>query len=275
MPKKLISEQQVVNAANLLANSGKSLTLAAIRIHLGAKGSNSTIHKYLKKWKHECFKQGSNQQNSSEPYNNYMEGKRILEQTLNKKTIQNEHYAQELINTEKTNISLKEEIYQLKTTIQELQLNLSKAAAVNATFEQVTQKIQHDLNLSANATIQNMQQTIDDLRTELKKLNEQSLAAVRDTSITGHEALMQERVTNINLQAKIDSLTKELIDTKKQLNESLITVQVQNKSSLRQIEWMQKIIQEHIGTDQLAQTENVDLDFKFHTTIEAETLYGK
>lgn len=270
MPKKTITEQQVINAANLLANSGKSLTLAAVRIHLGAKGSNVTIHKYLKKWKHECFKQGSNQQNFSEPYNNYIEEKRILEQTLHKQLTQNEHYAKELISAEKTNIALKEEINRLHIANQELQLRLTAVESTNNALLQTTQEINNRLDLNDNKIIQNMQQTIDDLRMELKTLNETSLTALRETSNKGHETLMQEKVTSINLQAKIDSLNTELLESKKQLHEAIMTAQVQNISLLRQNEQLQKIIQER-GLDKLPQLEEESV-LKFAKEVAA---YGK
>lgn len=274
MPKKLISEEQVIHAANLLANSGKSLTLAAVRIHLGAKGSNATIHKYLKKWKHECFKQSSNQQNSSEPYNNNIEEKRILEQTLHKQLTQNEHYAQELISAEKTNIVLKEKNHQLQIANQELQQKLTTVEITNNALLQTTQEINNRLDANDNKTIQKMQQTIDDLRMELKTLNETSLTALRETSNKGHETLMQEKVTIINLQAKVGRLNNELLESKKQLNEALIVNQVQTRALSKQIEWQQKIIEEYIGDDQLKHQKE-DLNLNPSSTSMVETPYGK
>ena len=273
MPKKLISEQQVINAATLLANSGKSLTLAAVRIHLGANGSDATIHKYLKKWKQECFKKGADQQHSFESYNNYIEEKRILEQTLNKKCIQNEHYVQELINTEKANIALKEENRQLQAAKQELQLRLIAADATNKALEQLTQEITNRLDVHGSKDFSNQQQIINDLREELKTLNATSLIALRDASTKGHEALMQERVNSINLQTKVDSLYKELIDLKKQLSDTVLKHQIQTQTLLRQVNEQQKIIQDHIGMEKLS--ELVGEEVMLHFNNKPGVAYGK
>jgi hypothetical protein len=104
-------------------------------------------------------------------------------------------------------------------------------------------------------------------------LNETSLSALRDTSAKGHEAVMQEKVTNINLQAKIDSLNKELIESNKQLNGALMKAQIQHQPLLRQIEWQQKIIQDHVGFEKLRQLEEEGLRAKFNSSVKAS--YGK
>ena len=96
-----------------------------------------------------------------------------------------------------------------------------------------------------------MQKMIDSLRAELKTLNETSLFTLRETSDKGHEALMQEKVTSINLQSKIDSLNKELTDTKKQLYDLQLKMQTQKQTLLRQIDWQQKVIKDHVGIERL------------------------
>lgn len=278
MPKKIISKQQIINAAQILVASDRNPTLAAVRKQLNCHGSNSTIHRYLKEWKKSCLVQGNinttinlnNQTNIEE----LIEKQYNLEKTLQKQTTQNEHYAQELINVEKTNIALKEENHQLQIANQKLQLKLTAVETANNTLLQTTQEINNRLDVNDNKIIQNMQKTIDDLRMELKILNETSLTALRETSNKGHETLMQEKVIIVNLQAKIDSLNKELLESKKQLNEALIVNQVQTKPLLRQIEWQQKIIQEYIGVEKLQhQKEELGLQTT-HTTM-VGTSYGK
>lgn len=267
---KIISEQQIIEAATAILAKGHNLTLVAVRKHLGCRGSLSTIHKYLSKWKETCYKQAVNRTVNEKIDYNVEEKNRILKQNLNKQFAQNEHYAQELINAEKANIALKEENHQLQTANQELQLRLTSAGATNDALEKVTQKIQQELNLNTNNTIQKMQQTIDGLRLELKTLNEKSIAALRETSNQSHEALMQEKVTTINLQAKIDNLTKELLESKKQLNEAIMPAQVQIRSLSRHNEQLQKIIQEH-GLDESPQL-NEELNLQF---TKGAAVYGK
>ncbi len=279
MPKKLITEQQVINVAKLLVMNGKTLTVAAVRMHLGTNGSDSTIHKYLKKWKEECFKktiasidQGTNKNDQLKitQVDEFLEEKSNLEKKLSSQINQNEHYAQELINAEKVNIALKEEIHQLQSATKNLQFELTEIKAVKNNLEQINEKIQNKLDINSNETILKMQQTIDDLRLELKTLNETSVAALRETSNQGHEILMQEKVAGINMQARIDSLTKELLESKKQLHEAIMTAQVQNRSLTRQNEELQKTIQEH-GSDKLP---ILDQKLSLNLTQEA-TVYGK
>ena len=245
MSKTCITKQDVQKIANQLAVAGLIPTQKLVRNRLG-KGSGGTIQKYLSEWKQECFKNfASLNKIVAIDNNSLLEEHRFLKLELQKQLERNEHYAQELIDAEKANIDLKEENHQLKLLNQDLQLSLTEAKATNNVLKQVTEKIQNELNLNANQTIQKLRQTIDDLRLELKTLNETSIAALRETSNQGHEVLMQEKVNSINLQAKIDALTKELLESKKQLNETIMTTQVQNRSLTRKNEELQKIIQEH------------------------------
>jgi chromosome segregation ATPase len=277
LARKGVNKQQIFEIAKEIAFSNNQLpTAISIRDKL-ATGSMATIQKYLQEWKMDCIKKAclNKELNVFSTYipnriNESDEKNRSLEQSLSKQVKKNEYYAQELISVEKTNVELKEENRQLNFTNQELQLKLSTAEKTNNALEQVTQKLQHELNLNINATIQKMQQTIDDLRLELKTLNETSINALRETSNQGHQALMQERVVSINLQAKIDSLTKELSENKKQLHEAIMTAQVQNRSLLRQNEQLQKIIQEY-GFDKLPQLDQgANLQFSKQVAI-----YGK
>jgi len=274
MARKGISKQRIFKAAQEIAIRGELPTAIKVRSTL-ATGSITTIQKYLQEWKIDCFKNTIlHKELNIDTYNNdgLAEKNCILEQTLRKQITQNEHYAQELINAEKTNIALKEEVHQLQTTIQELQLKLSKAETINNTLEQVNQKIQNRLDANDNETIKKMQQIIDGLMAELKTLNETSLTAVRETSTNGHEILMQEKVTSINLQAKIDNLHKDLIESKNQLNVALLKSQVQTQPLLRQIELQQKIIQEYVDVEKLRQLEEKS---KLNFNSQVEVGYGK
>lgn len=269
MSRKLITQQDIIRVAEELVLLNYNPTVAAIRKKLN-NGSATTIYKYLKQWKQKCFKKNISSflQNEIQINGNkkslsyeFLEEKYVLEQVLNKQIAKNECYSQELINAEKANVSLKEEIYQLQITNQELQLKLSSAEATNKTLDKVIEKIQNELNLNTNETIQKMQEIIDGLRLELKTVNETSIIALRETINQGHEALMQEKVTSINLQAKIYSLTKELLESKKQSNEAIMATQVQIRALSRQHEKLQKIIQEH-GLDKLPQLKE-ELSLKF------------
>ena len=264
MPKKIISKQKIIDAAKILAASDRNPTLAAVRKQLNYHGSNSTIHKYLKEWKKSCFEQGNinttvNLKNKKS-IEELVERKHDLEKTLQKQTTQTKHYVQELINSEKANIALKEENHQLQITNQELKLRLTAAEATNNNLLQTTQEINNRLDINDNKIIQSMQQTIDDLRVELKTLNETSLTAIRETSNKAHETLMQEKVTSINLQTKIDSLHKELDQSHKQLELEQQNWQMQHLILQKQIKLQQKIIQTHLSQEKLQQLEQNGLE---------------
>lgn len=254
MPRKGISRQEIFKVAKSIIAADQLPSATKIRTVLGT-GSITTIQKYLQEWKKNSFKQTLNTA-SIEPYKKeeeLLEKQRILEISFNKQIVKNEHYAQELINAEKANIVLKEEINQLQTQLQKLQSELNELKNINNFLEQTTTDIKNKLDNNDNKTIYNLQQTVDVLRAELKKINETSLEALREVSTKGHEALMQEKVTSINLQAKLDSLHKELADSKKQLFDATLKYKAQTQVLLRQLDWQQKIIKEHIGDEKLQQ----------------------
>lgn len=255
MARKGVGKQQVFKVAKEIVATGGLPTATQIRSVL-TTGSMATIQKYLQEWKKACFSKSNFDlisNTETQAYQKLIEEKRILEDSFNKQIKQNEHYARELINAEKANIFLKEENNQLQVQLQAVQLELKESRAINNTLEQITTEIKNKLENNDNKTIQNLQQTIEALKVELKKLNETSLEALREASTKGHEALMQEKVTGINLQAKVDSLYKELTDSKKQLFDVTLKYQAQIQAFSRQIDWQQRIIQEHIGLDKLGE----------------------
>lgn len=262
MARTGLSKQQIFIAAKEVAAKGELPTAAKIR-NLLTTGSFATIQKYLKEWKTNCFTHNQDfvkEVMAQDANQDLLAQQTLLQQALNKQIVKNEYYAQELINAEKANIVLKEENQQLEMQVQQLQIDLKKLQNINNILEQTTTEINNKLEKNDNKTIQQLQQTVDSLRAELKNINATSLAALRDASTKGHEALMQEKVISINLQAKIDSLYKELIDSKKQLNDAALKYQAQTQVLLRQINWQQRVIQEHVSQDQLrALTEEQEL----------------
>lgn len=275
MKHNKVTKQKLYIIANQIAKEGLIPSHRLLRNRLGG-GSNSTIQKYFRLWKKERFgivnnnEVNTNNLNESE---NLLEKYRILVQTYNKQITQNEHYSQELINTEKANVVLKDKNHQLQTQLQTVQLELKELKNINNALKQVTTEIKNKLENNDNKTIQNLQQNIDNLKTELKKLNETSLEALRDACTKSHEVLMQEKLIGINLQAKIDSLYKELIDSKKQLNDATLRYQVQTQALLRQINEQQKIIQDHIGFENLR--ELVGEEVMLHFNNKPGVAYGK
>lgn len=268
--KKAITKIDVNQAADRIAFRGEVPTIAAVRAELQGRGSETTIHNYLKAWKKAKLlaKQELKLVNNNQELL-FIEEKRELEQVLNQQITQNEHYAQELINAEKTNVVLKEEISQHQAAIQELKLELAKMTVVNNTLEKVTEKIQQQLALNETATISKQKLLIAELQQEIKNLNANSMAAIQELSSKGHETLMQEKVNAINLQAKIENLTKELTESKKQLELANVKAHVQNQTLQRQINWQQQILKKYLLPEELqALNQGVEL-------VDLESSYGK
>ena len=258
-----VTKTAVNNAADLIASRGQVPTIVAVRAELQGKGSETTIHNYLKAWKTARLLKQQEVTTKDRELGQLIEDKRNLEQALTKQIVKNEHYAQELINAEKANIKLAEENHQVQTTNQELQLKTQQLEAVNTSLQAWYQKLQAELDLNRDHTIKQQQQIIDSLQTELKQVNETSLIALRETSSSSHELLMQEKINSMNLQEKINSLNKQLAELQKQLQTTTSLLDTKQQPLLRQLEWQQQIIQNHIGFDKLKQIEEQELMKKF------------
>ena len=165
MSRKLITKAAIYKAADSIALDGKIPTQAEVRAKLDNYGSETTIFTHLKNWKKERLLQNVSKVTveNNQGYH-LIEEKRILEQTLEKQLLQNENYAQELINAEKANIELKGEIFQLQSYIKKLQSELIEIKVAKNTLEQINKEIQDKLDFSSNKAIEKMQQTIDNLK---------------------------------------------------------------------------------------------------------------
>ena len=254
MVRKIISQQEVIKAAEQLVRENRTPTVAAIKALLNSS-SEPTIHKHLSQWKSQCFqnmldpnpKEESSESTTKQP--NELE--RSLKLDLQKQIQRNEEYAQELIYAEKTIVALKEENHNLQAINQGLQIDLKEATAIKATLVQVNHEIQSRLELNDNNTIIQQQQLIGELQAELKELNAKSMKAMQEISSSGHEILMQEKVHSINLQAKNELLTKELMESNKQLESMKLKAEFQVKILQRQINSQQQVLKNYLSVDQL------------------------
>lgn len=249
MPKKIISEQQVIDAAKSLTENGVSPTLAAVRERLGRRGSQSTIHKYLKRWKQDCFNQTTMEGDPGERVDRLLEEKRILEQVLNQQKSHSEQYARELMNTEKAVLKLKEQNQQLTLDNSNLQTELKEVTALKNTFELLCQEIQAERGIIFEKLTGEKDRLIDELREEIKVINQQAITEVRNVSYDGHEALMQEKVKMINLQEKVIRLTEQ----SKQLAIELEKMKALNTQALKELEANKKTAQEYQPLKSIAQ----------------------
>lgn len=256
---KILTKEQIFNAANSIAAEGRIPTLTKMQLALG-KGSKVTIHKYFKQWQQALVKKFSDLTATGESISDSLgKDQSHLKVELQQQLKRNEYYAQELINAEKLNLELTKKNQELQVETEKLRLKVTAAKDWRHAIESIINQIKLELNLNTNTSVKQMQQTIDDLRSELKVLNEKSLDTIRETSSQGHELLMQEKVNSINLQAKVDSLTKELLAGKKELNEVIINNKIQIKTLLRENENLLAILQEYLGEENLSQLKNLRL----------------
>ena len=222
-----ITKLEVEQAANLIVERGEIPTIAAIRVELKGRGSETTIHNYLKEWKKARLLQPAKLIPQSI---DLLEENRNLTQTLAKQAAQNEYYANELINAEKIIIELKEEVSQLQKNEQELQLNLTTITARFKTLDEAYGQLITELDLTKEKTIIKQQQTIAELQEEIKEINAKSIAAIREIISTHHDLVMQEKIQIINLQAKVEELNKQLLNARGQYQE-LVTKKEAKESS--------------------------------------------
>ena len=218
MPKEVITEQQIIQAAQELANNGNIPTIRAIRKRLGCHGSNSTIHKYLFRWKQQCFIQIHEKIISSDLEEiNLTEQHRALKVKLQQQLNHNETYAKELINAETTIIKLTETNQQLQATVQKLQNDLDLATKEKIILEDCYQKLTEAVASNRDATILQQEQTLESLRQEIQTINQTSFNAVQQVSFAGHDALLQEKVKTLNLEEKVKGLQQLVVQQQNKL----------------------------------------------------------
>jgi hypothetical protein len=240
MPKKVISKQKVIQAAQSLVENGENPTLAAVRLKLGNQGSLSTIHKHLKQWKDNCFKQIPMEHGSSEQLLAVIENKRILEQAIHQQSAQNEQYSQELIKAERAVLQLKMENQNIQMECSKLRDELKEVISLKKQFENLYHAIKEERHDTYERELGEKNRFIEALQEELKNVNSQAIVEIRNLGYERDDAVMQEKVTIINLQEKIIRITEE----NKELSEALSKAKALHIETAKKLSFTQKMLQE-------------------------------
>jgi len=239
MPKKIISKQKVIQAAQSIAENGKSPTLSAVRLKLGNQGSLSTIHKYLKEWKENCFKQISNVGGSSKELTTVIEEKRTVEQLLRQQKLKNEQLSQELIQSEKALLQLKAESQDLEKANILLKNELKELSLQRDHLETLYQEIKAERKALYDRELAEKNRLIEGLQEELKMANQQAITKVREMGYERDDAVMQEKVKIINLQEKSLKLTED----NRILSIEIHKIKALDKQTAQKLEFYRKMIQ--------------------------------
>ena len=251
MARTGVTKQEVYKAANIIAAKQLIPSITELKKLLG-RGSTTTIHKYFKSWKQECYQRGSNTSGVDLiKYNTITEEIHTLKQTLNKQTSKNAQLSTQLIQAEQN-------LAQLKETHQTLfnAFNLLKEQALLLEAEKEKYKTALESVMAERdqvlATVLNQQnQLIESLRQELKEVNQISIERVKELGRKGDDALIEEKVKSINLQ--------EEITQQKQIIEELKLQLLKNQESIiplkKEITRQRKFIEEVVSFEQLQRYE--------------------
>ena len=211
-----ITQQEVFQAAKSIASRGKEPTLAEVRFALGDRGSQTTVHKYLSRWKTLLFKKagevweiGNEEEGSSAP-NESSHERAILKETIARQAQQIEVLSSDLLNAERTAAALQanhQELQHQREILQTVYAELSQEhEALKATFE----RIALEREKSIIALLEDKNHLVEKLRQELRETHEENLKQTREWSYEQDEALMQEKIKNLNFQEQIKTLKEEL-----------------------------------------------------------------
>ena len=262
MPIQKVTQETVIAAAKALVDQGQEPTLARVRAYLGNCGSQTTLHKYLKKWKQACLKSSLYPAGEGSASISILEEKRTLEQRLQQQSLQSEQYAKELIQAEKSLMAYKLENQALKKENNQLQSELKEALALQNHFESLCGTIQEEREAFYNKELGEKNRLILLLQEELKAINLQALTEIREMGYNRDDAIMQEKVKIINLQEKIIKITEENKASLVELNK----IKGAYQKLLRQCNQYQRIVQENVPEEvqkrYRAEGENTDLNQK-------------
>jgi chromosome segregation ATPase len=258
MARTGITKQEVYKAATIIAKRHQIPSITELRKLLG-RGSTTTIHKYFKSWKQECYQKGSNANGIDLiTYNRITEEINLVKQALVKQTSKNEELAAQLIQTE-------QKLTQLKETHQILNIEFNVVKEQNLQLAAEKEKYQMALEHVVSerdqvlATVLNQQnQLIDSLRQELKEVNQTSIEQIKELGRKGDDALIEEKVKSINLQDEV-SQQKNIID---ELREQFLKSQETIKLLKKEIERQRKFTQEVVNVAPVLQSEALTLQLE-------------
>lgn len=208
MSKKGITAKDVFKVAETLVGEGQIPTQGKIREYLG-RGSRGTIHKYLKQWKENCFKQRTNPlQTDALDAKALFEEKRSLEKVIENQIAQNTLLTGQLVESERGFMRLQAENQQLALVLAEMKEQYSPLAIKHDALKEAYEVLKQEQEKALQTVMIDKNQQIESLRQELKEVNQSSLNAVMDLGYRGDDALMREKVQTLHLRDKVAELEK-------------------------------------------------------------------
>lgn len=249
MPKHTLTKQAVIEAASHLAATGIFPTLAAVRKQLGGRGSQSTIHKYLKQWTQACIQRGAMGVSTLDPaeIQSLLTEKYKLEKIIAKQIEQNTVLSAQLITAEKRIIEAQEKGKQSEIELQNLREQLLQAEVKYQAIEGAYQAMREEREVVLQTILEDKNQQIEALKQELQEVNNVTLTKVIEMGYRGDEALMDEKIKTLNLQEKVSALDKLVAS----LQQQLLREQQANQPLRNEIERNKRLIEKSLSFEQL------------------------
>lgn len=218
-----ITQTDVYNAAQAIAEGGAFPTIQSVHAHIGS-GSLVTIHKHLLAWKQERllapaikFESGKDAVKVKTMIHEKLE----LEKVVQKQITQNVTMSAQLLEQELQNTELKAKLAvayeQLQTLSAENSDLINKVAAHDDLLAEL--KTVHAEMLSVILADKNAE--LENIKAELKTVHLASIEMVRKTSFEGQDMLMTERVKTINLSEQIKVLNNKVTQLEQKLISSV------------------------------------------------------
>lgn len=262
MHNKRISKQKIFDTARVIAHLDKEPTLANVREYLAFTGSQTTLHKYLKEWRLECFKaydpESIKEIVPQEMTKLQTENHRLTE-TVAKMEGHSRIVANEFAKTERKNVELTQQIAKLEIQLSLLDKEYKELKKDKEHLNIMYQDLKEERAVLLGKMERDKDQLIASLREELSQTHQANLQKIQEVSYSGHDMLMQEKVKVINLEEKAKIQASELAKLQQDFNDANRIVEPL-KSQIKQLE---KLIAENVTIEQLKEYEKKQKLFAF------------
>jgi DNA repair exonuclease SbcCD ATPase subunit len=252
IPKR-VSAEAVNQAARSLAAKGEMPTIAKIRVCLGDRGSESTLHHYLSLWKKSLLKKAGEvleRDAESDPLNMslVLQEQAVLRETLARQNQKTEALSAELFSAEREIARLKESNAEQQQQLEDQQQIYQNLKNDYEQIKAVYEGMCLERDRAVKVVIEDKNRLLELLREELKATHQENLKRVRELSTQDHDLLMQEKVRALNYEEKIKSLTEELTKLSSQYEKIRSLVEPLQQRIAQQ----SKMIEDHLSFEQLA-----------------------
>ena len=237
MPVVKLTEEMVVNAAEEIVKEGiyPNLTMVRKKVEVG---SQSTLYKYLSKWKLDMIKKGMQ----------VKEGMPLDANVLEVIKKQNEQLSYDLNELEQAQMENQDEITSLKAENEKLQRAFDSETNKAESLEDKMNAVLAERKNAIDTIIQNKDETIKQLMDEIKHLNLTHLEAIRELSTKDHDKLMFEKVKSTTLKDKLEEYEGKAQD----LEEKLKRAKAVTAPLKKELDFLTNLLLDKLGPDALA-----------------------